>query len=249
MENTFLRDAITKIQELAEQAQVKTMDIHDEQYSTKQLFKIEKPYYGPKCVELNTLDSLVEIIKTELEKAYKPLFVRICSPTKIDVFTSYKVDEQCRRDYIYQCTAELPNLVFDRYVEQEGFIIALRSKFVQNDDSDYVVNLLSKITDTNSVSSEDNGLSQTVQARKGISTALVENVTIRSRVELIPFRTFIEVDQPASQFLLRLKEGGGVGIFEADGGAWKLQAKTNINEYLSDKLADEIIDKKVVLIA
>lgn len=249
MENTFLRDGMNKVEELVEQAKTKVIEVYGEQYSTKQLHKIEKPYYGPRCIELNTLDSLVEIIKTELSKAYKPLFVRICSPTKIDVFTTYKEDEQCKRDYIYDCNAELPNLIFDKYVEQESFLIALRSKFVQNDDSDYVISLLSKITDTNSVSSEDNGLSQTVQAKKGMSVALVENVVVKSRVELVPYRTFLEVEQPKSQFLLRLKEGGLVGIFEADGGAWKLHAKQNISQYLCEKLSDEITEKAVVIIA
>ena len=47
-------------------------------------------------------------------------------------------------------------------------------------------------------------------------------------MKLRPYRTFKEIDQPESQFLLRLNENGNIGLFEADGGMWKLEAKKSI---------------------
>ena len=38
------------------------------------------------------------------------------------------------------------------------------------------------------------------------------------------FRTFLEVEQPESEFLLRVDPDEGIGFFEADGGIWKLEA-------------------------
>ncbi|MBE6905330.1 MAG: hypothetical protein E7476_03565 [Ruminococcaceae bacterium] len=70
-----------------------------------------------------------------------------------------------------------------------------------------------------------------------------------------PFRTFLEVDQPESEFLLRLRPGdkesgtqAEIGLFEADGGAWKLMAKHNIAAFFADNLAD-LIEAGTVVVA
>lgn len=242
-----LRAAIEKIEDMATKADVKLFEIHGKQYSTKQLHKIEKEYDSPRGITLNTLESLADIIKIELEKAYQPLFVNVKSPTKVDVFSTYHHEQDCRREYIYAAEAELPNIVLNDFLSHESFMIALRSKFVENADVEYLLDLLSKITDENSVESEDNGISQTVKARKGV--VMIENVVVRSKVKLAPFRTFLEVEQPESEFLLRLQEGGRIGLFEADGGAWKLDAKERVKDLLMELLRAEIQDKKVVVIA
>ena len=45
----------------------------------------------------------------------------------------------------------------------------------------------------------------------------------------------------------RLDEDGNVGLFEADGGMWKMQAKASIVAYFEEKLADEINAGKVIV--
>ena len=101
------------------------------------------------------------------------------------------------------------------------------------------------MTDENSISTQDNGVTQTVEARQGI--ALKERVEIRPRVVLQPFRTFLEVDQPESEFLLRVDAEKGIGLFEADGGVWKLEAKKNIAAYFAKNLSDLIEAGQVVI--
>ena len=66
-------------------------------------------------------------------------------------------------------------------------------------------------------------------------------------MELKPFRTFLEVAQPESEFILRVNDKGNIGLFEADGGVWKLEAKRNIAAYFEKELADFISDKKVIV--
>ena len=105
--------------------------------------------------------------------------------------------------------------------------------------------LLSRITDESKVSSNDNGVSQTVEVRKGVS--LVANEIVRPRVSLRPFRTFLEVEQPESEFLIRIREDGAVGLFEADGGMWKLKAKHTVRKYFESELAELIADGKVIV--
>lgn len=59
-------------------------------------------------------------------------------------------------------------------------------------------------------------------------------------VKLRPYRTFHEVEQPASDFIFRMKSERGIScaLFEADGGAWENAAMANIKNYLEFELAD-----------
>lgn len=102
------------------------------------------------------------------------------------------------------------------------------------------------MTKDESVTSEDNGITQTVAARQGVS--LKSYVSVKPRVKLIPFRTFREVEQPASEFLLRVDSDGEIGLFEADGGAWQLEAKDNVASYFESALLPEIEAGRVVVI-
>ena len=70
---------------------------------------------------------------------------------------------------------------------------------------------------------------------------------IKPRVMLRPFRTFLEVEQPESEFLLRVDPDEGIGFFEADGGIWKLEAKKNIADYFLKNMGDLIDAGKVVV--
>ena len=72
-------------------------------------------------------------------------------------------------------------------------------------------------------------------------------VDIKPRVQLQPFRTFLEIAQPESEFLIRVDPQEGIGFFEADGGIWKLEAKKNIADYFNTHLADLIEAGKVVV--
>lgn len=110
---------------------------------------------------------------------------------------------------------------------------------------DYLLDLLSRMSKDSGVTTRDNGVSQEVEARQGVSLKAL--VQVKPRVALRPFRTFLEVEQPESEFLLRLDDDGNVGLFEADGGMWQQTAKASITAYFEDKLAEEVKDGKIVV--
>lgn len=124
-------------------------------------------------------------------------------------------------------------------------LIELRSLFIPNGGTEYLLDLLSRMSDENTVSTNDNGVTQAVTARQGIALNAVVNV--RPRIKLQPFRTFLEVAQPESEFLLRVDSEKGIAFFEADGGIWRLEAKRNIAEYFERGLKDLIEQGKVVI--
>ena len=65
----------------------------------------------------------------------------------------------------------------------------------------------------------------------------------RACVTLKPFRTFREIEQPESEFILRYQNRNGIeaALFEGDGGCWKLDAILRIKEWLSDKTEIPVI--------
>ena len=99
--------------------------------------------------------------------------------------------------------------------------------------------------DNSTVTSKDNGVTQQVETRQGVD--LKAMVAVKPRVKLIPFRTFLEVPQPESEFLLRVDKDKGVGFFEADGGIWRLEAKSNIAKYFEKHLKDLVDAGNVVV--
>ena len=90
----------------------------------------------------------------------------------------------------------------------------------------------------------DDGVTQTVTAKAGV--VLSKDVRVPNPVSLRPYRTFREVLQPASSFVLRLQGGGKASttpvgaLFEADGGAWKVEAMRNISTYLRSFLPEGV---------
>lgn len=84
----------------------------------------------------------------------------------------------------------------------------------------------------------------TVTTQKGV--ALQGNEQIRPIITLKPYRTFQEVEQPESIFLIRVNERG-ISFTEADGGMWKLQARETVKAFLENALEAEIAAGEVYI--
>lgn len=235
----MLKEAIEKI---ASMAANQTYEIGGRNYSDKGLVLIEAPRYKPAAVEVSGIESLANLIKTEIGKLNAPLFVEVDDYKSVSVYSTY--DERFTRQMVYVAKSDTPGFCFGWKPYNEA-MIAFRSQFKQTQDITYILDLLSKITDENKVSSEDNGLSQTVEVKKGI--ALKDKAVVKPIVKLTPYRTFMEIEQPESEFLLRLDEVGNIGLFEADGGMWKLTAKRSIAAELTRQLDDLVQSEQVVV--
>ena len=235
------RDVITKIEEMAAP---KTYEINGETYSNGCLSRIDPGYDSPSVLNVSSLESIVKLVTKEHKSINQTIFVHVDDYESVSVFTTY--NERFERFDLYRSRFDAPRPGFG-WKDYENAMIAFRSQFIPNVGVNYLLDILSRITDENSVSSNDNGMTQTVEARSGISLKTKEK--INPRVKLRPYRTFLEVEQPESEFLVRLKEGGQIGLFEADGGMWKLEAKSNIRAYFEEKLAALIESGNVIVMA
>ena len=209
------------------------IEVNGQQYSTKGLEHITLP--APAHLEISTLTGLVDYIKSDIDlNSSDSLLVQVCSPTSVKVLSRLMGD--ATRILFISCNALTPNISLNRFVDQENFIIMLQSCFEQTENTATIFKVVGNIKEENIIQSGDDGISQEVTAKVGI--AKVANITVPNPVILAPYRTFEEVDQPESKFILRMKDGPQIALFEADGGAWRHHAMLNIKNYLTEKLKD-----------
>lgn len=232
------------VEKITEMAQPKTFDVDGSVYASKDLVFIQDKKQTPAEIDVTGLDSICKLVKNEADHVGLQIFIQVKDHKNISVFTSLDSDED--RLHLYRCVADTPNVTMGRYMPYENAVIELRSLYIPNEGTDYLLKLLSSISSESKVTSSDNGVTQKVEAKAGI--ALSSMVEIKPRVSLQPFRTFIEVDQPESEFLLRVNDRGEIGLFPADGGVWKLEATRNIATYFEVKLHDLIEAGTVVII-
>lgn len=210
-------------------------EINGNTYSDKPLERISYiPYAG--AIEMKTLSSFVEYIKANIDEMSDKMIVHVVSPTEVRLYSALDMDR--KREYLVKVNAELPDFRFGNFIDHESFVIALQSKFVPNDDRDLVLKFAGTVEDGTVAEYGDDGVTQKATIKTGIASKT--DAVVPNPVNLIPYRTFLEVQQPASDFIFRMKSSCGVqcAIFEADGGAWKNEAMNNIKEYLKNELAD-----------
>lgn len=188
-------------------------------------------------LRLNTLQGIVDYLKSEIDTpAMEGVVLHIESPGLVSL-TSGLFGRKQREDYV---TSELATLFsgefrFGTYMEVEPFIIGVNTLFEQNNGSENIIKIVGNLTDAKEQNLADDGITQRVTVRTGITA--VGNITVTNPFTLIPYRTFREVDQPSSPFILRLTGGDKpkAALFEADGGQWKLEAIKNIKAFFAVK--------------
>jgi hypothetical protein len=224
---------------------VESVSIGESIYSTQKLHLVND--LTPAALQVRSLSGLVEYLISDFDgdELSERKMVHVISPTEVIVFSTFNRDYQ-RNDYI-KASAMLPAFQFDRWYDAEDFNIKLQSAFVKNGDRDIMLKVVGNIKEEAVQTVGDNGVSQSVVAKTGVAT--VGNVLVPNPVVLAPYRTFVEVDQPESEFIFRMQSGPRCALFEADGGGWKLAAMRNIKEYLQAALENEISSGKIVVIA
>lgn len=210
-------------------------DIGGDTYSDKTLNRISYIPYA-KAIEMCTLTSFVDYIKANIDAMKDKMIIHVVSPTCVKLYS--QLDNERKREYLVEVNAQLPDFRFGDYIGHEAFCIALQSKFIQNDDRDLVLKFAGTVEDGTVAEYGDDGITQKATVKTGLASK--GDAIIPNPVKLRPYRTFLEVEQPESAFVFRMRSERGVqcAIFEADGGAWKNAAMKNIKEYLQFELAD-----------
>jgi hypothetical protein len=211
-------------------------------FSSQKLHLIEEP--TAEAIRVRSLSGLVDYLKSNFDE-YDSLMIHVSSPTTVVCFS--QLNNDCNRSEYIKAEAMIPSFDFDRWYDTENFNIKLQSCFVKNEDRDIMLKVVGNIKEETVNTIGDDGVSQAVVAKMGVAT--VANVKVPNPVVLKPYRTFVEVDQPESEFIFRMQSGPRCALFEADGGKWKLDAINNIKNYLQQELKELIENGKIVIIA
>lgn len=220
-------------------------EVNGQTFSTGALHLVEDA--NAKTLKVNTLSGIVDYVKSNFDQMeeYDTLLIQILSPTVVKLYS--RLNSNKNRDLLVEANAIIPDFDFDRFYDTENFNIKMQSCFVEDEDREIVLKVVGNIKNDEVKTYGDDGTSQTVTAKVGVAN--VENVVVPNPVTLRPYRTFQQVEQPASNFVFRMRTGPTAALFEADGGAWKNEAISTIQTYLSEMLKHEIVAEKIYIIA
>ena len=224
------------LQWIVESQQPKIIRDGDWSYTSEKLQRLDEELRADP-IGMSTLSGLVDYIKSKVDALDDKMLIHVVSPTEVRLISPLDADRE--REYLVKVRAELPEITYGRFLKTEPFLISIRANFVQNEGSEAVLRFAGKIESGTLAAYSDDGISQSATVKKGIAGK--ESALVPNPVKLRPSRTFIEVQQPESEFIFRMRDCNeeiGCAIFEADGGAWKREAMKNIKEYLEFELAD-----------
>lgn len=204
-------------------------------------------------VSFTTLTGLVDYLKSGIDVPnlfIGHIFVSVVSPTRIEVYSDAGEANFHERSTIAVVDAVVPKVRIGEWLEQSSFCILLRSCFVdmQNGQEELVadtnrealISVASNIVSGTIAEYQDTGISQKATLKTGIQES--EDKLLPEKVTLRPYRTFLEVEQPKSEFIFRAQDSRNSGVqlalYEADGGRWKMDAMKAVKEYLEEQLRE-----------
>lgn len=207
-----------------------------------------RPVYLPptkpdvSALQISTLDGLIEYINENADKHnFTDLIIVVNSPRSVSVRSQVESKKDSRVEWL-AADYEVDSFPFDRYIDHEQFMVKAQALICETDDQRNLLKFVGNLTTALVQTSTDDGKSQTVVVETGVRKSEVD---LPNPVNLAPRRTFPEVEQPGSPFVLRLKQSREgqlpeIALFEADGGLWRVEAITNIKTYIARKLNEDI---------
>lgn len=242
----MIKEAMEYIKKLTiESQEIITEEINGEIYIKGDARRI--PSDVAQEIRLETLASTVDYIRDCIaSNKFETPFIVKTGYERVDVFSG--LNDRLERNHLVVTKPLLPSIRFDQWMDMESFVIQLKTCFCETENLKRLVAIVSTITDESKVSMEDDGFGLKISQISGTAVKKEGNLQINPIVRLVPYRTFEEVDQPESRFLLRVRDGGKMALYEADGGMWKLQAQENVSDFLRNELAEEIKAGTVVVV-
>jgi len=230
----FTEEAIQKIIDMGEH---EVTDYNDVLFHVNHRGATHLEFPITETIKLFSLNQLVNLMRSDDFATDKE--VHIISPSRVNIIgKNYTPDNKL----VHYGRADASE-IFEAYssgnkLQQEDFIISLMSKFQATPARDELIKLVSVIKDETSSTQNDDGFSQNVTVKAGVT--LVKEVTLKNLWQLQPFYTFPEIEQPKIPFIFRVHKGSTplFSLHQCDGGAWKVETTGKIREFLVNALPD-----------
>lgn len=205
----------------------------------------ETVFTAKESILLNTLSGFIDYVIANLDRTDEPLIVQVKDEKNVRLLGLLQKDGS--REILAKSSPIVPDFRYGLFMDSEEFIINFQSKFIENEDRNILLQVMGNVVEENVKNTGDDGISQAISIRQGVASKA--DVKVPNPVTLKPYRTFLEVEQPESQFIFRMKDGPTGAIFEADGGIWRNKAVENIKEFLIAALEDEINSNRITILA
>ena len=244
----MLKEAMQYIAGLKEESMdPKVLEINGKTYCNKDLKRYDQEPMADQ-IEATTLSAMVHYIKSCSKELRETMIVHVDSPTCVRLYSG--LTKERKREYIFKSSAIVPKFNFDSWYDQERFIIELQADFEVTPDLEAILKVAGNVEANTTAKYGDDGVSQKTTIKQGIASKA--DVLVPNPVTLIPYRTFLEVVQPASEFVFRIRDDHGEPVFkivEAEGGLWRNEAMTRIKEYLQNMLKCDPVYERITIIA
>jgi len=221
-------------------AQTRVLVVDGKSYASRPVHEVIPTEFRFPFIKLYSLDSLVEYIEANKDQVALDQCQVVVTESTASLFgppTGIRRD----RDTIVQVNANSKFKPSECYGNLEAFRIWLMTQFQASPGQVALMKFISTIRAESAVTTMDDGVSQSVEAKTGI--ARIGDVEVPSPVTLQPFRTFAEVEQPECWFIFRLrrvseKSPVEAALFEVQTN-WQRMAAITAKAYLDDKLVKE----------
>ena len=226
----MIEEAIQKILDIAQRYIVED---DDRKFDSATLKPILAPVPDP--IRSSSLQSVVDFLAFEFPASTSGLALLVDYNT-VKVVSGLVRPEMQRRTYLSASAPQVGD-EFDAMLSVEDTVVWLQNGFVSTEDRDKLLAIVSHIVAGTNIKVSDDGMTQTAEVKSGL--ALKDREGIQNPITLRPYQTFIEVDQPEVTCIVRLRgneKSVQVTIKRADGGAWQIQARANISDWLKKKL-------------
>lgn len=244
----MLREAMQYIAGLKEESMdPKVVEINGKTYCNKDLTRYDKEPMAS-AIEATTLTSLVDYIKNCGKELRESMVIHVVNPTTVKLYSGLTKERD--REHLFKSYAIVPKFNYGSWYGQEEFIIELQASFEVSSDLEAILKVAGNVEAKTTANYGDDGVSQKTTIKQGIASKA--DVLVPNPVTLVPYRTFLEVKQPPSEFVFRIRDNGGEPAFkivEAEGGLWRNEAMGNIKAYLVDALQNDPVYDRITIIA
>lgn len=231
--------AISRIAELGAHevnAGTRVTEVEGVPLGTMPLHDLRRKIVEPLALQVHTLTGLADYIRANRDRLdLGDLVIHVVDVDEVALRSRIEGPFNQRLTYAgAENFDRMQGFPFGSFQPREQVHIAIQSRFADSDDRALVLKLLGNIVGKEVKTVRDDGVGQQITVNRGMGPEWTE---IPHTVTLAPYRTFAELEQPASPFIVRVRENAQtgdvmVGVFEADGGAWRLEAIKRIRRWL-----------------
>ena len=232
------------VEKILSQRPTRVIEVNGVSYSTDKIYAVEPPPPpAPGTVVIDTLTGIVDYIGNAIDDDFSPIsekriWLHVASPTDVILYSHVDMDTLFR---VAILKAKFPGnqYPFDRYMDQDKFVINLMTMFEPTEALGRLMQVAGNIANSTVSTSTDDGVTQTVNVKSGIAKTV--QVEFQNPVPLKPFRTFGEVSQPESPFVFRVQKQNdaiAMALHEAGGNRWRMEAMMSTKTWLMEQMPD-----------